>query len=157
MRELKTTTLITDRALIASVPGLSPSVLFALRHWKAILLCAMLIVTAVSVGGAWKYHGYMNKKLVRVNVRVNKLQTENDGMRLVIKQTQEDVETSNLRFDQFNNDIAALRRSTAELRGKIGSLPRNTQPGTPPEQAQTLLDEIRTDINSRWSKIGTKP
>lgn len=157
MRELKTTTLITDRALIASVPGLSPSVLFALRHWKAILLSVMLVITAGSVYGAWKYHGYMNNKLVKISVRVDKLQTENDGMRLAIKHTQEDIDTSNQRFDQFNTDIATIRRDNAELRGRIGSLSHKTPPGTPPEQAQTLLDEIRTDINSRWSKLGTKP
>lgn len=142
---------------VSGIAAANPGLYFFMKYWHIIIITFLLILVSVIGFGAWKYHEYMNEKLVAVNVELTQYRDQANILTENMTKMREDIRIADEQRQQFEKDITEIRKANAELRGRINGLTGRIPPGTPPAQAQTVVDEIRNDINAKWINIQEKP
>lgn len=133
----------------------NPGLYFFIKHWKIIIFSLMLIITSASVYGLWKYHGSMNEKLGKINNELNLERQRSQILENNLQVTRDEILNAKNKIDQFNTDLAALKKENDVLRRKIdqGINSNRVTESTTPEQAQQVLDDIQNEIHNRWDSI----
>lgn len=141
---------------VSGIAAANPGLYFFMKYWHIILITFLLILVSVIGFGAWKYHEYMNEKLVAVNVELTQYKDQANILTENMDKMREDIRIADAQRQQFEKEITEIRRANAELRGRINGLAGRIPPGTPPAEAQTIVDELRNEIYTKWINIQEK-
>ena len=139
--------------VMSGLASTSPGLYFFMKYWHVIIITFLLVLCGVLGFGAWKYHEYMNEKLVAVNVELAQYKDQSTLLSDNITKIREDIRIADEQRKKFETDLAEIRRANAELRSRIAGLAGRIPPGTSPADAQIAVDEIRSDINQKWINI----
>ncbi len=141
---------------LSGIAAANPGLYFFMKYWHIIIITFLLILVSVIGFGAWKYHEYMNEKLVAVNVELAQYKDQANVLTENMDKMREDIRIADAQRQQFEKEITEIRRANAELRGRINGLAGRIPPGTPPAEAQAIVDELRNEIYTKWINIQEK-
>ena len=140
-------------AMLSGIATTSPGLYFFMKYWHVITITFLLLLMGILGFAAFKYNEYMSEKLLSVNVELAQYKDQNSILTENIRKIREDIEVAVLQRQQFELDIAEIKKLNFELRNRVNGLAGKIPPGTSSTEAQAIIDELRRDINQRWSTI----
>ena len=144
------------KTAISGIAAANPGLYFFMKYWHVIIIAFLLVLVSVIGFGAWKYHEYMNEKLVAVNVELSQYRDQANLLTDNMEKMREDITIADQQRQQFEKDLTEIRRGNAVLRDRINGIAGKITPTTTPAEAQVVIDGIRSDINRRWTTIQEK-
>lgn len=141
------------KAAISGIAATNPGLYFFMKYWHVIIITFLLVLVSVIGFGAWKYHEYMNRKLVAVNVELSQYRDQAKLLTNNMEKMREDIAIADQQRQQFERDLTQIRRGNAIIRNRINGITGKITPTTTLAEAQGVVDEIRNDINQKWTTI----